>query len=58
MMILLWAIPVFSLTMLIEWWLTSKHTGEEAIVGYDIKDSAANLSMGIGNLVTLSLIHI
>ena len=53
MMILLWAIPVFSVTMLLEWWLTSKHVDDEALVGYDIKDSAANLSMGIGNLVTM-----
>jgi sterol desaturase/sphingolipid hydroxylase (fatty acid hydroxylase superfamily) len=48
-MILLWAIPVFWVTMLIEWRLTMRHE----VIGYELKDSAASLSMGVGNLVTM-----
>jgi sterol desaturase/sphingolipid hydroxylase (fatty acid hydroxylase superfamily) len=46
MTILLWAIPFFFLTMLIEWRLTRKHD----VKGYRLKDSAASLAMGVGNL--------
>jgi len=49
MIILLWALPIFSVTMLLEWRL-ARH---EDVVGYEVKDSAANLSMGIGNLVVM-----
>jgi len=49
MYILLWAIPVFGLTMLIEL-LASRHA---AVKGYRAKDSAASLSMGVGNLVVM-----
>lgn len=48
-MILLWAIPVFWITMFIEWRLTTRHE----VVGYELKDSAASLTMGVGNLVTM-----
>ena len=49
MMILLWAIPFFMITMLIEWRMTEKHN----VIGYGLKDSAANISMGLGNLVVM-----
>jgi len=44
--ILIWAIPFFILTMFIEWRLTINHD----VKGYELKDSAASLSMGLGNL--------
>ena len=46
MKILLWAIPVFGVTMFLEWRLSRGHD----IKGYTVKDSAASLSMGVGNL--------
>jgi sterol desaturase/sphingolipid hydroxylase (fatty acid hydroxylase superfamily) len=49
MHLVLWAIPVFGLTMLIEL-LTSRRA---AVKGYHAKDSAASLSMGVGNLVVM-----
>jgi len=49
MNILLWAVPIFNLTMLIEWLISRKHK----VKGYELKDSAASLSMGIGNLVVM-----
>ncbi|MED6334693.1 MAG: sterol desaturase family protein [Planctomycetota bacterium] len=49
MNMILWAIPVFGITMLIEL-LTSRHA---AVKGYRAKDSAASLSMGVGNLVVM-----
>ena len=47
MEILLWAIPVFGITMLLEQRLTLA----PEFKGYWPKDAATNLSMGIGNLV-------
>ena len=49
MTILLWAIPFFFLTMFIEWRLTLP----EEVRGYWLKDTAASLSMGIGNLCVM-----
>jgi sterol desaturase/sphingolipid hydroxylase (fatty acid hydroxylase superfamily) len=49
MTILLWAIPVFLITVLLEWRLT---LGRD-VLGYRLKDSAASLSMGVGNLVVM-----
>jgi sterol desaturase/sphingolipid hydroxylase (fatty acid hydroxylase superfamily) len=49
MTILLWAIPVFLLTVLLEWRLT---IGRD-VLGYRLKDSAASVTMGLGNLVVM-----
>ena len=45
--IFLWAIPVFTLCMLIELWV-SRHPH---LQGYTFKDTVASLSMGVGNLL-------
>ena len=47
--LLLWAIPVFFVTMLVEWRLT---LGAD-VQGYRLKDTAACLSMGLGNLAVM-----
>ena len=47
MEMLLWAIPVFIVTMLLEWRLSI----DKDVRGYWLKDSAASISMGLGNLV-------
>ncbi|MEE2786564.1 MAG: sterol desaturase family protein [Myxococcota bacterium] len=49
MNLLLWAIPVFFVTMGLELRLSRHH----AVQGYSLKDSAASLTMGIGNLVVM-----
>lgn len=49
MELLFWAIPIFFLTMFIEWRLTQGHD----VVGYALKDSAASLAMGAGNMVVM-----
>ena len=49
MSILLWAIPFFIITMLLEWRLTKAHN----VKGYGGRDSAANISMGLGNLAVM-----
>ena len=46
MNLLLLAIPIFFLTMALEWHLSRRHEVE----GYELRDSAASLSMGLGNL--------
>ncbi len=46
---LLWAVPVFIVTMLIEWRLTLSAD----VQGYGLKDTAACLSMGLGNLAVM-----
>jgi sterol desaturase/sphingolipid hydroxylase (fatty acid hydroxylase superfamily) len=47
--LLLWAVPVFIVTMFIEWRLTL--TAD--VQGYRLKDTAACLSMGLGNLAVM-----
>jgi len=47
--VLIYAIPFFLITLIIEWWL-SRHRPVGA--GHSLKDSAASLAMGIGNLLT------
>lgn len=47
--LLLWAVPVFVVTMLLEWRLTLRSD----VQGYRLKDTAACLSMGLGNLVVM-----
>ena len=49
MEILLWAIPVFVVTMVLEWKLTE----HSELRGYWPKDAFTNLSMGTGNLVIM-----
>ena len=49
MQMLLWAIPIFFVTMLLEWLLTLKHD----VRGYWPKDWAANIAMGLGNLAVM-----
>ena len=46
MQILLWAIPFFVVTMLLEGRLTRRHD----VRGYWLEDAATNLAMGLGNL--------
>jgi len=49
---LLVAIPLFTLSMLIEAWLTNREKGkEEGQKGYEVRDTAASLAMGIGFLI-------
>ncbi|MCB9787607.1 MAG: sterol desaturase family protein [Deltaproteobacteria bacterium] len=43
-----WAIPFFILTMLAEWGLL-RHRGD--LAGYALRDSAASISMGLGNVL-------
>ena len=38
------------ISMFVEWRLTTRH----AVIGYKLKDSAANLTMGIGNLLIMT----
>lgn len=47
--LVLWALPVFIVTMWLEWRLTRK----QDVRGYWLKDTAASLSMGVGNLVVM-----
>ena len=47
--LLLWAVPVFIVTMWFEWRLTLKAD----VQGYRLKDTAACLSMGLGNLAVM-----
>ena len=49
MYLILWAIPIFWVTMFIEWRLSQDHD----VKGYELKDSATSLSMGMGNLLVL-----
>ena len=44
MYLILWAIPIFWVTMFIEWRLSQDHD----VKGYELKDSATSLSMGMG----------
>jgi sterol desaturase/sphingolipid hydroxylase (fatty acid hydroxylase superfamily) len=46
---LLWAIPIFFVTMAFELWVAR----DGRVKGYEVKDTAASLSMGIGNLVVM-----
>jgi sterol desaturase/sphingolipid hydroxylase (fatty acid hydroxylase superfamily) len=50
MQMLLWAIPIFFVTMLLEWLLTLKH---DDVRGYWAKDWVANIGMGLGNLAVM-----
>ena len=49
MTILLWAVPIFLLTMLLEWRLTI----DGDVLGYRGKDSATSIGMGLGNLAVM-----
>ena len=49
MQLLLWAIPVFMVTMALEWLLVR----ERDVRGYVVKDSAASITMGLGNLAVM-----
>jgi len=48
-MVLLWAAPVFMISILIEWWLVRKGklTGN-----YETKDALTSIFMGLGNLIS------
>ena len=50
--LILYAIPYFLALLAIEW-LTFRHTGDHdaAMAGYDARDMATSISMGLGNLV-------
>lgn len=43
------AIPLFLITMVVEFYFFKKHT--QGYKGYEAKDTAASLSMGIGNVI-------
>ena len=50
--LILYAVPYFVALLAIEW-ISFHHTGDhdEAMAGYDVRDTATSLSMGLGNLV-------
>jgi sterol desaturase/sphingolipid hydroxylase (fatty acid hydroxylase superfamily) len=50
--LILYAVPYFVALLAIEW-ISFRHTGDhdEAMAGYDVRDTATSLSMGLGNLV-------
>ena len=50
MEIILWAIPVFILTLGIEMWVLHRR---EDLTGFTWKDSAASVSMGLGNVAVM-----
>ena len=58
MIILLWAVPFFAFTILIEWLMIRSHRksdahGADQVATYDIKDAATSITMGIGNLALM-----
>jgi sterol desaturase/sphingolipid hydroxylase (fatty acid hydroxylase superfamily) len=50
--LILYAVPYFVALLAIEW-VTFHHTGDhdDAMAGYDVRDTATSISMGLGNLV-------
>ena len=50
--LILYAVPYFVALLAIEW-VSFRHTGDhdEAMAGYDVRDTATSLSMGLGNLL-------
>ena len=49
--LILYAIPYFTALLAIEW-VTFHHTGDhDQAMGYEVRDTATSLSMGMGNLV-------
>jgi sterol desaturase/sphingolipid hydroxylase (fatty acid hydroxylase superfamily) len=50
--LILYAVPYFVALLAIEW-VTFHHTGDhdDPMIGYDVRDTATSLSMGLGNLV-------
>jgi sterol desaturase/sphingolipid hydroxylase (fatty acid hydroxylase superfamily) len=50
--LILYAVPYFVALLAIEW-ISFHHTGDhdDAMAGYDVRDTATSLSMGLGNLV-------
>jgi sterol desaturase/sphingolipid hydroxylase (fatty acid hydroxylase superfamily) len=48
--VLYYAIPAFVLLLAVEW-ISFVIARNEALVGYDVKDSATSISMGLGNVV-------
>jgi len=48
--VLYYAAPAFVLLLVVEW-ISFVIARNEALVGYDAKDAATSLSMGIGNVV-------
>ena len=50
--IILFAIPAFGLLILAEWWRATKLQRDI----YEIRDTAANLSMGVGNVLIASFV--
>lgn len=55
--IVYYAIPIFMLTIALEYWILQKRQHKHAI-GYEPKDTAASLSMGIGNVIISALFKI
>ena len=47
--VLYYAIPAFTLLLAVEW-ISFLIARNEALVGYDLKDSATSISMGLGNV--------
>lgn len=48
--VLYYAVPAFVLLLAVEW-ISFVIARNEALVGYDPKDTATSLSMGIGNVI-------
>lgn len=50
--LILYAVPFFVALLAVEW-VSFRHTGDGHgdLVGYDVKDTATSISMGLGNLV-------
>ncbi|MCB9562281.1 MAG: sterol desaturase family protein [Kofleriaceae bacterium] len=49
--IVLYSIPAFLILLGLELWWARRHVDDPAIVGYERRDTAASLSMGIGNVI-------
>ena len=49
--VLYYAIPFFVLLLVVEWW-SFRHLGDDHdLVGYELRDTRASLTMGMGNVV-------
>jgi sterol desaturase/sphingolipid hydroxylase (fatty acid hydroxylase superfamily) len=49
--LILYAVPFFVALLAVEW-ISFRHTGaDQDLIGYDVKDTATSISMGLGNLI-------
>jgi sterol desaturase/sphingolipid hydroxylase (fatty acid hydroxylase superfamily) len=47
--LILYAAPFFALLLGLEW-LTFRHAGDGALIGYEVRDTVTSVAMGLGNL--------